>query len=314
MKNKLTIAIPIWNGNDLIKPLFKSLNQIKNLDFEVLIHENPSDNILNFHYHSINFKYNYTLHEKNIGLDNNILSLWNKINTDYVWFIGCDDDILIYDFSFLKILLDLNFSAFLLNWTSYFEERIINQKGIKIDSDILFENFEDQSTQIGPQFFLSSYIVKKGDINFEQYFDSKIKNFLHWFIFVKSSSQRHIYFVNNPIIKHCSGNESYLQSWIRIFFIDYPKFINTQNFKFKLSNILLKYNYNLSMSINIINKRKQFGAISRDELRHIYKYNIKTFKFFCLILVPLVLPQFCIIFLDNFRRYIVKILYANTIL
>ena len=307
MKNKLTIAIPIWNGNDLIKPLLASLNQIKNLDFEVLIHENPSNNNLNLHDQIFNFKYNYTLHEENIGLDNNILSLWNSINTEYVWFIGCDDDILIHDLNFLNNLLELNYSAFLLNWKSFIEERVVNKKGIKINNDILFENFEQQSLKVGPQFFLSSFIIKKRDVNFDQYFDSKIKNFLHWFIFIKSSFQSKIYFINNPIIKHCTGNESYLSSWITIFFIDYPKFIKKLNFNSKLNNILLKYNYNVSMSINIINKRKQFGAIKRDTLKIIYKYNIKTLKFFCLILIPLILPQFFIKLLYNFRVYIKKI-------
>lgn len=306
MKNKLTIAIPIWNGNHLIKPLLTSLNQIKNLDFEVLIHENPSDNNLNLHNQNFNFKYNYTLHKENIGLDNNILSLWNKINTEYVWFIGCDDDILIHDLNFLNKLLDLNYSAVLLNWKSFIDDSVVNKKGIKINNDILFDNFEQQSIQIGPQFFLSSFIIRKGEIKFDQYFDSKIKNFLHWFIFIKSSLQSHIYFVNNPIIKHCTGNETYLSSWITIFFIDYPKFIKTLNFNLKLNNILLKYNYNLSMSVNIINKRNQFGTIKIDVLKIIYKYNIKSLKFFCFIFVPLILPQFFIKSLDNLRQYIAK--------
>lgn len=306
MKNKLTIAIPIWNGNHLIKPLLTSLNQIKNLDFEVLIHENPSDNNLNLHNQNFNFKYNYTLHKENIGLDNNILSLWNKINTEYVWFIGCDDDILIHDLKFLNELLDLNYSAFLLNWKSFIDDSIVNIKGIKINNDILFDNFEHQSVQIGPQFFLSSFIIRKGEIKFDQYFDSKIKNFLHWFIFIKSSLQSQIYFVNNPIIKHCTGNETYLSSWITIFFIDYPKFIKTLNFNLKLNNILLKYNYNLSMSVNIINKRNHFGTIQIDVLKIIYKYNIKSLKFFCFIFVPLILPQFFIKSLDNLRQYIAK--------
>jgi hypothetical protein len=306
MKNKLTIAIPIWNGKNLIKPLLTTLNKIKNLDFEVLIHENPSNNNLDLLEYNLNFKYNYILHEENIGLDKNILSLWNNVKTDYVWFIGCDDDILLHDLNFLNILLDLNYSAFLLNWKSFNEERVVNEKGIKINNDILFQNFEEQSIKLGPQFFLSSYIIKKGEIELDQYFNSITKNFLHWFLFIKSSYQSQIYFVNNPIVKHCTGNESYLSNWISIFFIDYPKFVHSFNFNKKLNNILLNYNYNISMSINIINKRKMFGNINNNILKNIFKYNLKSPKFICLILVPLILPQFIIIFLDNFRMYIKK--------
>jgi glycosyltransferase involved in cell wall biosynthesis len=302
MKAKLTIAIPIWNGKSLIKPLLASLNKIKNLDFEVLIHENPSNDNLNLLEYNLNFKYNYTLHGENIGLDKNILTLWREVKTDYVWFIGCDDDILIQDLKLLNDLLDFNYSAFLLNWKSFREESIVNERGIRINNDILFENFKEQSIKLGPQFFLSSFIIRKSEVDIDEYFNSQTKNFFHWYLFIKSTQQSQIYFVNSPIVRHCTGNESYLSSWIAIFFIDYPKFIQVFDFSKDLKGVLLKYNYNLSMSINIINKRKLFGNISKEMLKNIYKYNIKNMKFLFFILIPLLLPQFIIVLLDNIRK------------
>jgi len=128
-----------------------------------MIHENYSDQNIELDKIANQSNIIYKLHDINYGFDYNVLSLYESCKTEYIWFLGCDDKTL--PFSINQIFNKINefkFTAMIINWNGY-----DHHGNKKYEKGILYPDFLIENSQInyfkvlGPQFFLSSYILKK---------------------------------------------------------------------------------------------------------------------------------------------------------
>ncbi len=95
----LTVCIPTYNRVDHLKKCLESLEKQKfNPFISVIISDNAStDKTESFLRHYIKnavFKIEYFRNKSNLGFDGNILNLYQKATSDYVWFLSDDDFIL----------------------------------------------------------------------------------------------------------------------------------------------------------------------------------------------------------------------------
>lgn len=100
MHKLLTIAIPTYNRADKLRRLLKKLEDQINLDslgsqIEILVSDNAStDNtpgVISEFSENNNFKLKYFRQLSNLGFDFNCKFLYEKTQTDYVWFFSDDD-------------------------------------------------------------------------------------------------------------------------------------------------------------------------------------------------------------------------------
>lgn len=288
----LTIAIPIYNGRSHIINLLTDIKSIYSEDLKIIIHENNSNNTIEDLIESCSFPIKYIKHSTNIGFDANVASLVNECDTEYIWFFGCDDRIETSYFNhFYNDLKNLKPSTCILNWSSFRNDgKLLHKFGIKYNSSFFAKTFEDFSNIFGAQFFLSSMIIKKELLNNIHYKDyTKCPGFFHWYLFMRASENEGIYFYNNTIVKHITGNEVYSDKWIDVFFINYPEFIYTYVKSKIIRNIFLKQNLNLSMTVNIIDKKAKYGNLGIKKVKKIISYFKKYPKFYFFIFLPLLL-------------------------
>lgn len=96
---KLSILIPTFNrGNKLLRLLKILESEISNLDIKtqvnVLVSDNASvDNTFEIAsgFTTTRYKFIYFRQMQNLGFDNNIKFLYDKAQTDYIWYIADDD-------------------------------------------------------------------------------------------------------------------------------------------------------------------------------------------------------------------------------
>ncbi|RTY66263.1 glycosyltransferase [Flavobacterium bomense] len=99
-KKLLTICIPTYNRSEYVinqlSFVLKELKSINNL-IDVKVSDNFSDMKHReklIYFHKNNPQFELFLNKKNLGLIGNFYSLLQKVNSEYVWFLG-DDDVLI---------------------------------------------------------------------------------------------------------------------------------------------------------------------------------------------------------------------------
>lgn len=92
MKNYLlTIAIPTYNRENLVRRLLKSITPELNDDVEVLVCDNASTDNTE---HMISFEFPNVIYYRssvNMGADRNFLECYKKARGEYVWLVGSDD-------------------------------------------------------------------------------------------------------------------------------------------------------------------------------------------------------------------------------
>jgi glycosyltransferase involved in cell wall biosynthesis len=293
---KLTIAIPVYKGR---KSLYNLLDDIyaQSIDFvEVIIHENYSEDLIEAELLEKYDGIKYKLHKQNFGFDYNISSLISSSTTEYVWFIGCDDRMLPNSIEQMINFLDgKDLGCVIVNWDGY------NEKGVKeYDKAIILEdNFitSDHSLffqKLGAQFFISSYIINKNkyDSNKQKPIET-YKGFIHWAIFLSVAIKSKNAFYANPLIRHYSGGETYLNKWIKIFFIDIQTFL-FNHVDADLRKLFLNNDYyNFSLMKNIVHKKALYNNhVDLKTLVKIFKFAYKYPSFYIFNLPVLLTPNF----------------------
>jgi len=300
MNPKLTIGIPVYMGADYIYDLVSSIQKYNNNDdIIILIHENySSDNIdLNLIDNKKNLE--YKLHDTNFGFDYNILSLYESFKTEYIWFLGCDDKVLPNSvLSILNLIKIHQFDAMIINWNGYnYLGEFKYNKGILYPKTIIENSQLKYFNKLGPQFFISSYILKKKNISLSKTID--YYGFSHFLLFTKVVSLdnlQKIIFTPDILVTHISGLESYVNVWIKVFLISYPKFINEFIDSKDLKSVFLSNNsYTISTTKNIIYFKGQYSnQVSFSFFVQIFKINYRLYTFYLYCLIPLLLPsRFC---------------------
>jgi glycosyltransferase involved in cell wall biosynthesis len=208
---KISICIPIYNGEYTIEGTLKSIlsdlsgNEDK---FEIIISDNCStDNTFNILSNYIK-KYEfikYFKNESNLGFDRNIDKIINLASTDYVWFVGDDDEL---EKGAVKKVLDIlknykNLKSICINYSIYdrIKEKYIMEKVIGIDQDILFKNPNDFLSKLGyhPN-FVSSLIINKANYKsdlYKKYFDTY---WFHYFVLYDIIKEGKSYFISHPFV------------------------------------------------------------------------------------------------------------------
>lgn len=210
MKNLLTIAIPIYNGEYTIAETLDSIipQILENSFIEILICDNCSiDNTASICQGYVN-KYDfisYNLNPTNIGFDGNIDQLIKLAMTDYVWFLGDDDEI---ESGGLKYIIDILrkptiYAGLIVNYALIDRRlnKVVCERVVKHFQDIEFCNSNMLLDKLGlaPN-FLSSVIINK-----KFYDHSAMSIFIgyqwfHFMVFLRIVEFGKSYFVSHPYV------------------------------------------------------------------------------------------------------------------
>ena len=268
MSNKIivSICIPIYNGEHTIEGTLKSIlsdlsgNEDK---FEIIISDNcSSDNTFDIlsSYISKYDSIKYFKNESNLGFDRNIDNIINLASTDYVWFVGDDDEL--EKGAVAKVLDTLKnhkkLKSICINYSNYYriKEKYTSRKVIGGDHDILFEHPNDFLSKLGyhPN-FVSSLIINKSNYQsdlYKKYYDT---DWFHYFVLYDIIKEGKSYFIAYPFVIN-KGYEA-----------NGPNSANKAGVSVKIFLRLLNYIYNLdekyyeaSTKNNIINNSVFFLA------------------------------------------------------
>ncbi|MEN8907402.1 MAG: glycosyltransferase family 2 protein [Clostridiales bacterium] len=169
---KLTIGIPVYNGERFIKKTLDSItDQLIDDEYmlEIVISDNASTDKtaeIIFSYKN-NYKYliKYFKNERNMGYDKNIDLVIQRSEGQSVWLLGCGDLLLpgVLDYIIHKLEI-LKYDYIQLNFNMYSEEtekfEVINNS--TITNDTKFESIEEFFKKLGgPAMAVSANIVRK---------------------------------------------------------------------------------------------------------------------------------------------------------
>jgi abequosyltransferase len=215
VKTKLSIAIPIYNGElTLAETLDSIINQLSGTDVEIVISDNAStDNTKNIisEYKKIYSHISYYANETNLGPDMNFNLAVKRSNGEYVWLFS-DDDIM-REGAIKAVLNVLNtnegLSATFVNWSNYSNDlKTCNvERTIPETKDKLFNNHNEYIETVKlNSIFLSSNIIQK-KLWAEK--DSKQYVGTFWIQYAKVLDciiNRKSYFIAEPYVSYRSGS------------------------------------------------------------------------------------------------------------
>ena len=157
--NKLSICIPVFNGEEFIKDTVDSLilQAEKNKVSLVIIDDNSTDNSFKIlsRYHEDHSIISLIKNDSTIGMDKNFSKVINFAKTEYVWFFGQDDILLDGAIEKLLNVINDNSSPDLIYFnykqmnhnmdeticSSYLNTQLLSNK--KINGDKLFNGKEE---------------------------------------------------------------------------------------------------------------------------------------------------------------------------
>jgi glycosyltransferase involved in cell wall biosynthesis len=258
MINKLTIAIPIYNGEATLSDTLDSIipQIIESGLVEILICDNCSTDSTYLICQSYVTKFNfikYNLNAVNLGFDGNIARLIDLASTDYIWFLGDDDEIASGGIDYVLDLINQNvrYSGVVINYSivNRGNNKIITEKVINQTQDLEFIDSNSLLNTLGlaPN-FLSSIIINKKFYNKNEL--SKFDGLLwfHFIVFLRLIESGKSYFVSYPYILN-KGN-----------YVNGPNGANAGGVSIKIALDLLDHindlnplNYTQNVKKNIIN-------------------------------------------------------------
>lgn len=156
----LTIAIPVYNGANLISKTLESIaQQIQHIPFgkiEILISDNAStDDIkskVDKYLSVFGASLTYSRNSSNLGYDGNIAELSKRATGDYIWFFGCGE-VMLPDAlcRILESLADKSCDNLLLNFGIESEDNPgeIQPSGVSLLNDARFSTAEEFLKETG---------------------------------------------------------------------------------------------------------------------------------------------------------------------
>ena len=185
MEIKLTIGIPIYNGEVTIQETLDSIIGQLVPGVEIVVSDNASDDNTGKIVKASCAKYNqikYFRNEANLGADGNIDLVVKRSTGTFVWLMGDDDEIAPGGIEKILTVIQANpmLAAIFVNYSSYdrLNGQCIEERTLKIDADIFCANADAflKITTIYPN-FMSSIIIRKS-----RWLDHNSDNFVgtHW--------------------------------------------------------------------------------------------------------------------------------------
>lgn len=210
MINKLTIGIPVYNGESSLRETLSSIvSQVRKCRFvEVLISDNCSTDttplICQFYVEKYDFV-RYNVNSQNIGFDGNIARIIELSTTDYIWFLGDDDEIAPGGIEYILELIDQNlqYAGIVINYSivsrqgnKLISERVINQMQDKVFTDA---NSLLGTLGLSPN-FLSSIVINKKNYVKEELSKFYGLKWFHFIVFLQMIEYGKSYFVAHPFV------------------------------------------------------------------------------------------------------------------
>ena len=166
---KLTIGLPVYNGDKTLAETLDSVFRHLPNDVEVLISDNASSDRTAEIVRSYSEKYpgiSYYKNEKNLGPDINFDLVVKRASGEFVWILGDDDEIAENGISCVMNVISKHsmINAIFVNYSIYDRDtnECLNPRVLKIKNDVLCvdaSNFLNTVT-VYPN-FISSIIVRK---------------------------------------------------------------------------------------------------------------------------------------------------------
>jgi glycosyltransferase involved in cell wall biosynthesis len=166
---KLTIGIPVFNGENTISETLDSVVQSFPFDVEILISDNDSTDNTASIVKSFSDKFSniiYYKNEKNLGPDINFDLVVKKSSGDFVWLLGADDEIATGGIrAVLEVIENFKFiDAIFVNYSLHNRDTLecLVYKVLDIKSDVFCRNSDEflNTVTVYPN-FVSSIVVRK---------------------------------------------------------------------------------------------------------------------------------------------------------
>lgn len=185
MNIKLTIGIPIYNGEITIQETLSSIIGQLTPDVEIVISDNASNDNTSKIIKANCAEYDqikYFRNETNVGADANIDLVVKRSNGTFVWLMGDDDEIAPGGIKKVMEVIQTNpmLAAIFVNYSSYdrLTGKCIEEQTLKINKDIFCPDADTflKVATIYPN-FMSSIIVRKS-----RWLDYNSNNYMgtHW--------------------------------------------------------------------------------------------------------------------------------------
>ena len=226
----LSICIPTRNRKDLLKECLESILSQSIKPNEILIIDGSSNDETKNYVNEMQARYPfviYELQEDKNGIAGAVIKGIKKANSDFCWMLSDDDLLENNSVSNVLHFLNLNqdLSGLSVNYEFYDKTmtyRIKNMpasKNISLPDQVKFNSIESTFEEIGHHLgFLSGQIVKRKlclnvfeQNNIEKYMTPWIITNIIGLLLEKSPKWA---FLNLPLIKYRSGNDSFLESGI----------------------------------------------------------------------------------------------------
>jgi glycosyltransferase involved in cell wall biosynthesis len=169
MKIKLTIGIPIYNGEETIAETLNSIFSQITPEVEVVVSDNASTDGTRRIVEMYCEKYSqlkYHRNENNMGADKNIDLVVNRATGTYVWLMGDDDEISSGGVAYIIGIIDAHpdLAAIFVNYCLYdrMTGQCVNERVLKIKQDVLCRTADSflATATVYPN-FMSSIVVRK---------------------------------------------------------------------------------------------------------------------------------------------------------
>ena len=166
---KLTIGIPIYNGEKTISETLDSIFRQITTGIEVVISNNASTDRTEEIVQSYCRKYSQIKYHKNafnLGYDKNVDLTVTRATGKYVWLMGDDDEIAPGGIEYIQNVIDKNpdLAAIFVNYSCYerFTGRCMNQRMLNIERDVICHDADSflRTTTIYTN-FISSIVAKR---------------------------------------------------------------------------------------------------------------------------------------------------------
>jgi glycosyltransferase involved in cell wall biosynthesis len=324
MKSKLTIAIPIYNGEYTISDTLDSIipQIIESGLVEILICDNCStDNtrIICQRYVN-NFELiSYNLNSTNLGFDGNIARLIELSSTDYIWFMGDDDELDSGAIRYILGLLNMEtiYSGIFVNYSliDRLSNKIICKRVVDMSKDIEFNDSNSFLNELGlaPN-FLSSVIINKKFYNANEMYIFQGYQFFHFMVLYGIIGSGKSYFVSYPYVLNKgievngpnSANAGGVSILIFLDLLDYIKNLNPNEFSQRVKRKII--NQSFDFFYRKVPSARMYGAkIEIKILKRLFKHYSHKPQLYFIIIPMYFVPGFFYKLIYRLNKFLIKI-------
>lgn len=327
MNTILTIAIPTFNRYKILKEnlelIFKDLND----EIQVFVSDNHStDNTeIICEEFKIHKNFQYFRNEKNIGYDANVLNVFKKSNSKYVWFLSDDDFVDNYTIKYIYSYLQINNpDALLINATvksKNTDQILIESLGSTDEVKVEYCDSSCFIKYIQWSTLISSIIVRKENVSEQKAINYIGSCFIQIPIFWNSSFNKNIHILGSQKITkydsekpnfNLSNYEIWFKSWITVI-SSFDNIFSKKSTRIAATSLYKNSKFNKSGILVYVILSKSYKIISLKDYRFVTNNLIVSYFQRVFIFLILLLPSSFLRFLINNLRIIKGLILKRTI-